>query len=211
MMGQITVGLKLAALLISFLSTVFSQPRRAGRKRWCWIGCLTTLYLLAGCETTPPVPEPIQVEPPLRPVLVAPSSPRRVLGAVWSFTSKPDRCVASAANSALTLTLVAEEGRSLSLELHARAAPEFGAGRPAMPIAFAGQAGSWRVQGRPSSRGRILLAFPLDETSASRVLVLLSGGTLEAGRPESGLPLLLVPAAGPSGQVWFECVRRQLF
>jgi hypothetical protein len=51
----------------------------------------------------------------------------------------------------------------------------------------------------------------MSEDAVSRVLVLLSGGTIRINNGRSGLPILRVPDAGQPGRSWFECAKQRLF
>jgi hypothetical protein len=51
----------------------------------------------------------------------------------------------------------------------------------------------------------------MSEDAVSRVLVLLSGGTIRINNGRAGLPTLRVPDAGQPGRSWFECAKQRLF
>lgn len=76
-------------------------------------------------------------------------------------------------------------------------------------VQFTGPAGNWKLRGALARRS-VDLTLPLDDVALSRVLVLLSGGTLEIGDASQGVPALRLPAAGDAGRHWFDCARNQL-
>lgn len=166
---------------------------------------------LAGCGTTPsPVTgvavrlEPQKPEPSRQ----APIPPSPVV-AVWQFQEGGETCKATAANPALALDVAVSDDR-LQLFARAHARPVLRRGAHA-PIAFSGISGSWSAPGRLTASHVISASQPMDEAAVGRVLVLLSGGTLQVGGPHSRLPPLRVPDAGTPGRIWFECVRHRLF
>jgi hypothetical protein len=172
---------------------------------------LVLMLSLAGCSTAPqrtmgtPVrPEPQKPEPRRQ----TPVPPQPV-DAVWKFEQSEQTCKATAANPALVLDVTASDER---LQFLARAHTRPGLRRGAnAPIDFTGTSGSWSASGRLTASHVISASQPMDEAAVGRVLVLLSGGTLQVGGLRSRLPQLRVPDAGTAGRVWFECVRRRLF
>jgi hypothetical protein len=156
----------------------------------------------ACCATTPPPPEPAAPAPE---VLGPPAPPavRPVLHAAWSFHTEPDACIAVARASAASLQIaVRREGLiRLTMSLPGDA--------PAKPVVrFNGPAGRWMIPGTPAGRRQDLFTLARNETSLSRILVLLSGGTLDLQPPGEDLPILSLPESGANGQQWFACVRR---
>jgi hypothetical protein len=144
----------------------------------------------------PPEPAPeAQAPPPRHP-------PRPILRTAWSFQSTPDACIALAKAGAASLQIsVRREGLiRLTISLPGDA--------PAKPVArFTGPAGRWLIPGiHPAPRVE-LFTLARDETSLSRILVLLSGGTLNLQPAGGDLPILSLPESGAEGQHWFACVR----
>lgn len=166
--------------------------------------------ILAGCETTTaPPPDPAAVTVPRR---IAPATPRaiRAADAVWSFRTEGASCAASAAHPALTLTVAVRDGRTVEVSLRPGAGVPAARRRDGSDLVFSGPAGSWRARGRAGPARAIVLAQPLDEVAAGRILVMLEGGAIEVGGPGMGWPVLRLPPSGAAGRGWFECVRRQL-
>jgi hypothetical protein len=172
---------------------------------------LMAMISLAGCDITPspatgPVatPEPQKSEPPRQPSI----APQPVTAA-WKFQQSGEICKATATNPALTLDVaVSDDSLLLLARAHIRPALRRGAHAP---ISFSGTSGSWTAPGRLTTSHVVSASQPMDEAAVGRVLVLLSGGSLQVGGPHSKLPSLRVPDAGPAGRAWFECVRRRLF
>lgn len=120
--------------------------------------------------------------------------------AKWAFDGN-GTCKATATSPGATLELTADRTTAvIALRYQAANAP-----RGAALLRLSGPAGSWSLPARAVGRA-VRVSRTMDEDAASRLLVLLSGGTLAAGRA-GGLSL---PNAGEAGRAWFECVRRQL-
>lgn len=165
-------------------------------------GTILFAALLAGC-TAEPIQEPT---PPivLQPTITEAPRPRPVIKqsmtATWAFNGNGP-CKATATSSGSTLELTADRTAAvIALRYRAADAP-----RGAAPLRLSGPAGSWSLPARAVGRA-VQVSRAMDEDAASRMLVLLSGGTVVAGRA-GGLNL---PNAGEAGRAWFECVRRQL-
>jgi hypothetical protein len=161
------------------------------------------LLSLAACEK-PPTPVAVVPPPPPAP----PPTVRRPAAATWHFHGG-DVCTASASSSAVALEVTAS---SSTLTMNAR----MGHGTPmpagrSVAIEFAGTAGTWTVTGHKAASRQVIASQPMTEDQAGQILVLLGGGVVRVGRPNEGLPPLLVPNSGVPGGDWFECVRRQLF
>lgn len=161
------------------------------------------LALSAACCTTPSAP-PNSAEP--APEVLGPPpppAPRPVLRAAWSFQAKPDACTAIAKAGATSMQIVVRREGLIRLTVAVRG------DAPAKPVVhFDGPAGRWLIAGGPA--GPRLEGFYLarDETSLSRILMLLSGGTLNLEPRGEDLPILSLPESGAEGQQWFACVRR---
>ena len=119
--------------------------------------------------------------------------------ATWTFHDN-GTCKATAASAGTTLELTAGQ-TTATVALRYKAAVR----RGPVAVRLSGPAGSWSLPARAAGRA-IQVSRPMDEDAASRILVLLSGGTVAAGKA-GGLTL---PPAGDAGRAWFECVRRQL-
>ena len=160
------------------------------------------LALLPACCATPtPPPKPAEPAPEAQaPPQVHAARP--VLRAAWSFQTGPDACVALArAGSAVLQIAVRREGLiRLTVSLPGDA--------PARPVAhFSGPAGRWLVPGTHAGGREVLFTLDRNETSLSRILMLLSGGALNLDPPSQDLPILSLPESGADGQQWFACVR----
>ena len=119
--------------------------------------------------------------------------------ATWAFTDN-GACRATASSAGPTLELTADQATA-TIALRYRAAVP----RGPVAVRLSGPAGSWSLPGRAVGRA-VQVSRPMDEDAASRILVLLSGGTVAAGQAGG----LVLPPAGEAGRAWFECVRRQL-
>lgn len=171
--------------------------------------------ILAGCEmptterTAAQPTESSAVATASRRTVPAAGIAPRVADAVWSFQMGKALCAASAAHPALTLTITVRDGRLVEVVLRSAAGTRTAYRRGSSYLAFSGPTGSWRIPGRVGPDRAVRLSQSLDEAAASRVLMLLEGGTVEiaGGR---GWPVLKLPPSGAAGRDWFECVRRQL-
>ena len=178
---------------------------------------------LACCAPTPPPPAPAAAAPlPLPP---PPPAEHPVLRAAWSFQATQDTCVALAKAGPASLRIAIRPDGLIRLIL------SLPGQTGARPVArFSGPAGHWQMEGAllPARRSTSspatsspatsslatssLATFSLarNDTSLGRILMLLSGGLLELGPPESGLPILALPESGDDGRQWFVCARRSV-
>jgi hypothetical protein len=160
------------------------------------------LALLLACCTAPhPPPKPTEPALDLPPPPPPPPA-RPVLRAAWSFRSGPDACIALAKAGASNLQIaVRPEGLiRLSLSLPGDS--------PARSVAhFSGPAGHWLMPATHTGPHEVLFLLARNETSLSRVLILLSGGMLDLETPSFDLPILSLPESGAEGQEWFACAR----
>jgi hypothetical protein len=161
------------------------------------------LLSIAACEK-PPAPVAVVQPPPPAPLPTV----RRPVTAAWHFHNG-DICSASASGSVLALDVTASSSR-LTLDARIGRGTPMPAGR-SVAIEFAGTSGAWTVTGRKTASHRVIASQPMTEDQAGQILVLLGGGVVRVGRPNDGLPSLLVPNSGVPGGDWFECVRRRLF
>jgi hypothetical protein len=130
-----------------------------------------------------------------------------VVSVAWSFGAD-GTCTASAAGPAAAFSLAVDPAR---MTLAVSGFPfAMGAGGAAVPVAYSGSSGSWVLNGRPSGRHQVIVAEPMTEVEASRILFLLDGGTIRLGRTGGDTLTLRVPEAGAAGQAWFGCVRKVL-
>jgi hypothetical protein len=148
----------------------------------------------------PPPPAPPQPPPP-PPVAPAP------VASNWSFDRTA--CSAKASGPGLSLDVTASSAE-LRLVLHMARRVSLRANTD-VPIAFTGRSGNWTLAGRLAVPRQLTAASPMSEDAVSRVLVLLSGGTIRISNGRSGLPPLRVPDAAQAGRSWFECVKQRLF
>lgn len=158
---------------------------------------------LAGCTpSTPPAPPPAAAEPlPLPP---PPPVIRAVLRAVWTFDTSPESCTMAAKAGAAGLLLTIRPDGPIRLIVSLPAAP------PSRPAAhFAGPAGHWAIDGVAAARHQAVFPLPRNDTTLGRILMILSGGTLDLG-PAPGLPILALPESGAAGRQWFDCARHNV-
>ena len=112
-----------------------------------------------------------------------PSLPASITSS-WSFNEKA--CSANVSGSGLSLDITAS-GAELSIVVYTlrRVPLRENAG---VRIAFAGRSGDWIMTGRLAHSRQIAAVIPLNEDAVSRVLVLLSGGSIRIGNGRAGLP-----------------------
>lgn len=174
--------------------------RTGGRSLRILLAPLTALAL--ACCAPPPQPPPapppaVALPLPPPPPVVAPT-----LHAAWSFqvTAKDCLALAQAGRSRLEIAVRPEGAIRLVLSLPQDA--------PARPIAyFSGPAGHWLIAGAPLAHRQALFLLPRNDTSLSRILMLLSGGTFAPGPADLALPMLSLPESGADGRHWFACAR----
>jgi hypothetical protein len=143
----------------------------------------------------PPEPAPEAQAPP-------PRQARPILRAAWSFQSTPDACVAVAKAGAASLQISVRREGPIRLTI------SLPGDTPASPVArFSGPAGRWLITGIHGGPHAAVFTLDRNETSLSRILVLLSGGTLTLEPAGGDLPILSLPESGADGQQWFGCVR----
>ena len=171
---------------------------------------VTGLSVLCAC-TTPPEP----IEPPrAQAELPVPPLPRRppvteprLVDAPLNVEVRDGVCLARASHPALSLEIEVRDGQ---VELTLRPSRVTRVSQASVQLGFSGEVGSWRSRGRLTTRGVIELREALDERAATRLLALISGGTLQPLRTGSALAGMRLAPAGERGPEWFECVRRQL-
>lgn len=164
---------------------------------------------VAGCtahrlpETTgaPSVP---QAEAPPRPAPRHPAS--KTVQAHWLGTGDAT-CPETARLKASNLTIILRQPKlseitiSLAL-LHSRMRSAHG---KKLSLTFQNKQTKWDVKGRLKDK-QVAFTLPSNAESLSKILVLMSGGTLHLRSPRVKY-LIQVPPAGPSEQRWFDCAR----
>ena len=155
----------------------------------------------------PPVvlaPAPVPPEPRHEPA-------RRVVVLGWSFDFAPDQCVATAAGDLATLTVTARRNATVDVHL-AVSGPQAGriTAHSSASLRFSGPSGHWSLPASGTAQHTIGAASGPDELALGRALILLGGGTLDVALPQPGLPAVEIPPAGPQGQAWSDCARRQM-
>lgn len=163
---------------------------------------------LTACNTPPPVLGMPQPPPPALPQAPPPTpvAPAPVTSS-WRFNGSA--CSARASGPGLSLDVIASGS-----EVRLLISPTRRISRRVntdVPVAFIGRSGNWTLAGHISNVRQIAAVSPMSEDAVSRVLVLLSGGTIRTDNGRAGLPILRVPDAGQPGRAWFECVKQRLF
>jgi hypothetical protein len=157
---------------------------------------------LTACATTQPA-----APPPPTPTLPLPSpprpAPRAVAHATWTFEQQPDECRATARAGHLMLSVVARDAQPIQLILSPVPPRPHGH----MELRFTGPAGNWVLSASKTRNRSAIASFGSGDTGLSRLLLMLSGGTLTAGPGGSGVPRLSLPPSGAEGGRWFDCVR----
>lgn len=133
-----------------------------------------------------------------------PSPPRPTPQISWAFQQGEDDCIATAAGDGAAALLTVSRAGPIRLNVSVRSLPS--KNRANVPLRFAGGAGNWQLTARPTAAREFAADLGSGDMALSRVLSLLSGGTLEVGSQR----VAIVPA-GSQGQQWFDCARRQIF
>jgi hypothetical protein len=145
------------------------------------------------------------------------SAAREVVRAQWVFKANGDLCSARAVGRATELTVTVRRGQPVQLVIaHAARqptpdAPPATVARVPVQLRFAGQAGNWQAAAVMAGEASVASTLPLDDLSLSRIVMLLSGGTLELADPAVQFPIIQLPVSGVEGQTWFNCTRDKLF
>ncbi len=167
--------------------------------------------MTAACQQIEPPPAP-PVEVALLPVppQPPPQPAHRILRLAWSFQTRADHCIATAAGdrAAVTITIRRSKGVNFHVALPASEASRI-ATRSLVKVRFGGPSGNWKLQASGDAKHGIDAPSAQDEVSLGRILILLGGGTLDFAVP-AGLPSLLIPPAGPEGQAWSDCAHSQM-
>ncbi len=161
------------------------------------VSVLLGTLLLASCASKP-VPKP-PVEPPPPP----PKASRPTLHASWSFETKPDACLATAAAGSSRLVVAVRRKQPIRLRV---TFPTNAEGK--INAHFNGPAGAWTVPGWHAGKREVVFTLGRGMDSLSRVLMLLSGGVMDIDSPKKDLPIFNLSASGAEGQQWFACARK---
>jgi hypothetical protein len=148
-------------------------------------------------ELAAPAAAPAVMRPP------SPVPPRANLE--WTFESGSDECVATARAAANSLGVTVRRGIPIRLVISL--------GRPIpakVAIRFAGSAGGWQALALQAGKQQLAVDLGPDETALSRLLVLLSGGTMDVGGRDQAIISLTIPPSDGKGQLWFDCARNRL-
>ena len=130
------------------------------------------------------------------------------LHAAWSFITNKDECVAVAAAGATALRVMVQHAAPIRLTVSL--ATPLAQNQRDVPLSFTGPAGNWRMTARRFATRQAGLTLPADNLALSRVLVLLSGGTLELGPPDHPIASLAIGPSETKGQLWFDCARNNI-
>jgi hypothetical protein len=134
--------------------------------------------------------------------------PTEVVRTTWTFHSSDEECTAIAAAPGTSLQVTVRRDAPIRLVVALAPAP---ATRPVTaPLRFNGSAGSWQVTARRTAARQFTVALGSDDTALSRILILLSGGTLELGRPPQPIVSLAISPSDTQGQTWFDCARGKM-
>ena len=134
-------------------------------------------------------------------------APSQIVRTNWTFNSGDDECTAVAAATGTSLLVSVHRGAPIRLVVSlASPAP----GSAGVPLRFTGPAGAWQAVAHQATARQISVALGSDETALSHVLVLLSGGMLEAGPPAQLIVSLVISPSDAQGQAWFDCARRKM-
>ena len=201
-----------AALNRPFSAPRLQRPRIVGFSVLNPAIALSLVMVIGACQQNQPPPAPtVAVAPPPAQRQPPPQPAHRIVHLVWTFDIESDRCIASAADHLTTLTVTVVRNATIDLNL---AFPSSEASRirtyASAHLRFSGPSGNWNLQASGNARHGISASSAPDEVSLGRVLILLGGGTLNITVSPSALPPLHIPPAGPEGQAWSDCARRQM-
>jgi hypothetical protein len=173
-----------------------------------FIGSLAPILVMVGCTPPPPPGDEGRREAsaPAVPPLVRPA-PRQAIRTSWTFNTGEDECAAVAAAAGTSLAVTVRRDMPIRLVV-SMAAPAYGPS--SVPLRFTGPAGAWQVAAHRTTARQISVVLGSDETALSHVLVLLSGGVLEAGPPAQPMVSLVISSSDAQGQAWFDCARRKM-
>jgi hypothetical protein len=181
----------------------------AERASHAWQAALAVLTLLPlGCAQPPPGEGTRrEASVPAVPALVRHTPPPPIRTA-WTFQASDTACVAvaAAAGTSLLVSIRRDAPIRAVVALETPAAH----GPASVPLRFTGPAGAWQVAAHRSAARRFTVTLGADDTALSRVLILLSGGTLELGEPAQPIVALSIGASDTQGQAWFDCARGKL-
>jgi hypothetical protein len=166
------------------------------------------MLLLAHCAAPPAIDDRRREAsaPAVRPFVRRVPS-RLTIRTTWAFQADEGRCVATAAAAAASLVVTIRRDLPIRLVLSLPLVPV----PTAATLRFAGTAGNWEVPGGRTAAHQVTALLGADEVALSRVLVLLSGGTLDVEDPGRPVALLAIAPSASSGQRWFDCARAEMF
>lgn len=168
---------------------------------------MAVLLVLSGCVQAPSAPPQAPARVAMAPVVPRPEA--RVQSASWQFVARPSACIATAASDGGQFVATVDA----SMVRFTVGGGEFARARrsaPASALVFSGPEGEWRLPAEGSANGAMAAQLGLDEPSVVHVLGLLGGGVVTAERGGASAQQFRLPAGGPQGRRWFECVRRLL-
>jgi hypothetical protein len=183
-----------------------ASPRPPGARRAYHlprVAVLGTLLALTLAACTSPSAPPQPAPAPSLP-LPPPPAPRPVAHASWSFQRLPSECRATARAGRISLAVIARDGHPIVLLL----SPVGPLPNHRLTLRFAGAAGNWTVEAAAASTHAAVASFGSGDTGLSRLLIMLSGGTVVPEHPAADLPVISLPPSGADGANWFSCVRR---
>ena len=166
------------------------------------------MLLLSGCASPPPDDGRHEAVAPIAPGPVKPPPPR-TLRAAWKFDSSQNECVAVAAAGSTSLRVTVRDEAPIRLVVVL--APVFTDTPAVVPLHFTGPAGNWQITARRAGRNTLGVSLSDNNAALSRVLVLLSGGTLEIGAPPHIIVTFAISPSDTNGQNWFDCARQKAF
>jgi hypothetical protein len=180
---------------------------RVSHKRMGVLAALM-LFLVSCAQPLPPGEEGRrEASVPAVPPLVR-HVPNEVIRTTWTFRSNDEECIAIAAASGTSVQVSVRRDAPIRLVVALASAP---VPRPVTaPLHFTGSAGSWQVTARRAGARQFTVALGSDDTALSRILILLSGGTLELGKPPQPIVSLSISPSDTQGQTWFDCARGKM-
>ncbi|HEX3399486.1 MAG TPA: hypothetical protein VHT74_04070 [Acetobacteraceae bacterium] len=191
---------------------ILSRTKRGSRSPAAALagaGAALLLLLMAGCSQPKPDEAPHEAAGPVAPPPSRPA-PRQVR-ATWSFDSRSEECIATAAGSGMSLRVTVRRNAPIAISLSLPANMALPAtGRAPIPLRFAGPAGRWQVAAQQTASHQLAVTMGSGDTALSHVLVLLSGGVLDIGTTEQIIASVTIPASDLQGQLWFDCARSRM-
>ena len=122
----------------------------------------------------------------------------------WAFSASDEECTAQAAAAGNSLAVTVSRDTPIRVAVTLAAPVQAPA---TAQLRFTGPAGGWQAIARRVAPRQVAVTLGADETALSRVLVLLSGGTLEVGAPAQPITTFNIGPSEAPGQDWFDCAR----